>query len=113
VSHEAATVSVMEDPSDGFGEGVGAVDDAGNEDQEDVAGSFPFLDGEPLDVDVAGTWSWFVGVGHEDGSLIVAEGGGGAVLFVAELGKMLYPTVSLGAYGTIGGSPIGVEDSST
>jgi hypothetical protein len=53
VSHETSAVAIVEDPSQGFGQCIGRVDDARDVVKDDVATFFPILDCEELNIDMA------------------------------------------------------------
>jgi hypothetical protein len=57
MTHQTADVPKVEDPAESLGQGVGWVDSAGDMFEDNVASTHPFLNGVPLDVDVAGALS--------------------------------------------------------
>ena len=64
-------MAAVEDPAKVLGELVGRVDDTREVLHDDVATLAPFLDGEVLNVDVAGAFGRAGGVDHVDGGLVV------------------------------------------
>jgi hypothetical protein len=51
-------MSMMQCRAQGFGEGIGGIDDARDVAKDDVALGFPFLDGEVLNINMAGSRRW-------------------------------------------------------
>ena len=71
MTHDAASVAFVKDPSKRLGEVIGWVDDARDECHECVTSIFPVLCGEVLDVDVARATCRNACVDHVDGRLVV------------------------------------------
>ena len=82
-----STVSRVKDPSNRFGEVIARVDDATDELHSDVTSLFPFLDGEPLYLDVPGTIRGMSSVDDFDGRCIIFIQYGGIIHGKAQLGK--------------------------
>jgi hypothetical protein len=87
VSHDAANMAMMEDPTEGFGEGIGRVDDARDMDHDDVAVAFPLLQGEVLNIDMARALGGLAGVGHQNSGLIIFVELRWTRLRIAEVGE--------------------------
>ena len=71
MSHDAASMASMEDPSEGLGEVVSRVENAGDVFHEDVTTFFPVLNSEVLDVDVTRALCRDLVVDHVDGRKVV------------------------------------------
>ena len=80
MAHGAASVSLMEDPTEWLGEVIRWVDDARDEVHDNVAGIFPVLNGKVLDVNVAGALGGDLRVNHVDGRFVVHPDGCGSGL---------------------------------
>lgn len=81
VSHEATSVTGMEDPSERLREVVGRVDNAGNVTHDDVAGVVPILNSKMLDVNVTRAFGRYTSVDHLDGRHVVFVDGRGTDLW--------------------------------
>ena len=57
MAEEAATMAFMKDTPQGFCEGISGIDFAGKVTKKEVSCLAPFLDGKPLDVNVASPFS--------------------------------------------------------
>jgi hypothetical protein len=71
VAHNAANVSVMQNPTEGLGLSVCGVYDTRDVCELDVAALSPFLDRKVLNVDVTRAFSRPIRVHHVDGSLVI------------------------------------------
>lgn len=69
--HDAAGMPFVQHPAKWLGQVIGRVDDAMNELHDDCTGFLPVLNGEVLDVDVAGTLGGYACIDHVDGRLVV------------------------------------------
>ena len=76
MAHDAATVSLMEDPAQRFCTVIRGVQNAGNMGHHNLLSVLPILDSKVLDINVARTLGWDLGVNHVDGGLIVHVNGG-------------------------------------
>jgi len=70
--HDSAGMSVMQNPSKGFGQVIGRIDDPGNELHDNGARFLPILHSEVLDINVTRSLSGHTSVDHIDGRLVVA-----------------------------------------
>ena len=82
--HDAAGMAGMEHPTKGLGQVVTRVEDTRNEFHDEGASVFPVLDGEVLDVDVAGALSGDTRVDHVDGRLVGCFGGNPSSVMIAQ-----------------------------
>ena len=73
-------MACVEDPTKWFGEVVTGIDDARAVSHDDVAVSFPILDGKVLDVNVAGAFGRDTGIDDRDGRHVVFVDGSRASL---------------------------------
>ena len=80
MSHDAASVTLMEDPSKRLGEVVAAEDGARTKTHDDVTSFLPILEGKPLDVNVSGALSRNPSIDNLDGGFVVPVKGSGALL---------------------------------
>ena len=64
VSHEASSMLGVENPANTFGKGIAGVDGAFDVLEEDMASTFPILDGKILDVDVSGAFGRASSIDH-------------------------------------------------
>ena len=71
MTHHAAHVSGMENPTEWLGKGIRRVDDSRDVAHNDIARCFPVLDGKVLNVNVSGAIRRNVVVDHEDSRHIV------------------------------------------
>ena len=71
MTHKAAGVVGMEDPSEWLGKVISGIDNAWYMMHNDVSGIFPILDGKMLNVNMMGLFHWFTGIDNFDGSHIV------------------------------------------
>ena len=72
MTHVATTVAVVEGPAASFCQSIGAVDDAGDVEKDQVTIVFPLLDGKVLDVNVASTVGGLARVDHFNRCFVVA-----------------------------------------
>ena len=59
-------MAVMERGTEGLGQRVCGVNDARNMREDNLVGSFPFLEGKMLDVNMTSTRRWAIRVYHQD-----------------------------------------------
>jgi hypothetical protein len=85
VAHSTARVTGMELGAQSFGGLVGGIEGSREVRNDDLTALAPFLNGEMLDVDVAGARSRFVLVDHGNGGHVVHMKDGGSILLVAQL----------------------------
>ena len=71
MSHSAAGMPAVENPTKGLGEVIRLVDYTWNEIHYDVSSIFPVLNGKVLDVDVPRALSGHLGINHVDGRFII------------------------------------------
>jgi len=76
VTHDATGVAFVQHPAKRLGEVVRGIDDPGDVAHDEIAGVFPVLDGEVLDVDMTGTLGRNLGIDHlECGDVVDVERG--------------------------------------
>ncbi len=73
VTHQAANMAVMERGTEGLGLRVCGVNDARNMGEDNLVGSFPFLEGKMLDVNMTSTRRWTTRIYHQDCSSVILE----------------------------------------
>ncbi len=73
MTHQAASVTGVEDGTKRFGKVVRGVQDTRDEMHDNVTEFLPVLDGKVLDVDVARTFGRDTRIDHVDGRLVVTE----------------------------------------
>ena len=73
MSEEATAVAFVKEPTQGLGKGVGRVDLAREVTEDKVTSLTPFLNGKPLDVDMASPFGRFAMVDNLDTRLVVLE----------------------------------------
>ena len=96
MSHVAEAMAEVKGRTEGFGTVVAGIDRARLVEEGDVTLAVPFLDGKPLDVDMAHTRSGTFVIDHEDGGHVIDANAGGVFLGEAkvvedranELGKL-------------------------
>jgi hypothetical protein len=71
VAKEATTVTLMKDTSKWLGKSIGRINLARKMFQDKISCASPFLNGEPLDINVSGTFSRFALIDDVDTGLIV------------------------------------------
>ena len=87
MAHDAATVSLMEDPAQGFCAVIRGVQNTGTIGHHNLLAVLPILDSEVLDINVARTLGWDLGVNHVDGGLVVHVDGGWSLWREAQFSK--------------------------
>ena len=103
MSHQAAAVSSMEDPTKRFREIVGRIKDPGDEGKEYVTVVFPILNRKVLDQNMTRAIRRNASVDHFDGGLVVTVedcGGGGLKTKVGKYGAKV-PSVFGSTHGGI------------
>ena len=66
-------MAVMERGTEGLGQRICGVNDAGDMGENNFVGSFPFLEGKVLNVDMASTRRWTTRVDHQDCRSVILE----------------------------------------
>ena len=79
MAYDAATVSLMEDPAQGFGTVIRGFQNAGTVCHHNLLAVLLILDSKVLDINMARALIGDLGVDHVDGGLIVHINGGGSV----------------------------------
>jgi hypothetical protein len=87
MTHDAANMAMMEDPTKGFGEGIGGVDYTRDVDHDDVTVAFPLLQGEVLNINMVRALGRLAGIGHQNSGLIVFVELSGARVRIVEVGE--------------------------
>jgi hypothetical protein len=78
-------MAMMERGAQGLCQRIGGVDNARDVREDDLLGSFPFLEGKMLDVDMTGTWCGAICIDHQDCRGVIFEQGGRTKLWVPKL----------------------------
>jgi hypothetical protein len=78
---------MMENPTKALGERVHGEDNAREVCHDNIAGAFPFLDSEVLDIDMTRAFGGTGGIDHGESSLVVAVKAGGASLMKAQVAQ--------------------------
>ena len=71
VTHDASSMTRVQNPTQRFGEIIGRIDDPRKMLHDDVPVGFPILNGEELNVSVAGTFGGLFGIDKLDSGCIV------------------------------------------